>query len=140
MATSTPSSRSSRTGSRSTPSTPTQARTSGAPATCRETRSSSSAWSPMSGTTSCGSTPYGPDVYFLVLPGTMLLDFAGTSETLRVAADFGAPFRIHYVGPADLPRTSLGLTLGGVEPLPAGLPPGAIVIIPGVEKSARDSP
>ena len=92
----------------------------------------------MSGTTSCGSTPYGPDVYFLVLPGTMLLDFAGTSETLRVAADFGAPFRIHYVGPADLPRTSLGLTLGGVEPFPAGLPPGAIVIIPGVEKSARD--
>jgi len=92
----------------------------------------------MSGTTSCGSTPYGPDVYFLVLPGTMLLDFAGTSETLRVAADFGAPFRIHYVGPADLPRTSIGLTLGGVEPLPEQLPRGAIVVIPGVEKSARD--
>ena len=92
----------------------------------------------MSGTTSCGSTRYGPDVYFLVLPGTMLLDFAGTSETLRVAAEFGAPFRIHYVGPADLPRTSIGLSLGGVEPLPEGLPRGAIVVIPGVEKSARD--
>ena len=92
----------------------------------------------MSGITSCGSTPYGPEVYFLVLPGTMLLDFAGTSETLRVAADFGAPFRIHYVGPADLPRTSIGLTLGGVEPLPERLPRGAIVVIPGVEKSARD--
>jgi transcriptional regulator GlxA family with amidase domain len=78
------------------------------------------------------------DIYFLVLPGTMLLDFAGTAETLRVAADFGAPFRLHYVGPGDLPRTSTGLRLGGVLPLPRRLPDGAIVVIPGVEKSARD--
>lgn len=92
----------------------------------------------MSVTTSCGSTPYGPDIYFLVLPGTMLLDFAGTSETLRVASGFGAPFRIHYVGPADRPRSSIGLALSGVRPLPRRLPPGAIVIVPGVEKSARD--
>jgi len=92
----------------------------------------------MSGITSSESTRYGPDVYFLVLPGTMLLDFAGTSETLRVAADYGASFRIHYVGPSDLPRTSIGLALQGVEPLPPRLPAGAIVIIPGVEKSARD--
>lgn len=68
----------------------------------------------------------------------MLLDFAGTSETLRVAADFGAPFRIHHVGPADQPRTSLGLSLGGVQPLPDALPRGAIVVVPGVERSARD--
>ncbi len=92
----------------------------------------------MSGTTSSGSTPFGPDVYFLVLPGTMLLDFAGTAETLRVAADYGAPLRIHHVGPADGPRTSIGLTLGGVEPLPDRLPAGAVVLIPGVERSASD--
>jgi len=78
------------------------------------------------------------DVYFLVLPGTMLLDFAGTAETLHVAAGFGAPFRLHYVGPTALPRTSTGLSLGGVEPLPKRLPAGAIVMIPGVEKSAKD--
>jgi transcriptional regulator GlxA family with amidase domain len=92
----------------------------------------------MSGTTSCGSTRYGPDVFFLVLPGTMLLDFAGTAETLRVAAELGAPLRIRYVGPRDGPRTSLGLALAGVEPLPERLPPGAILVIPGVAKSARD--
>jgi transcriptional regulator GlxA family with amidase domain len=92
----------------------------------------------MSGTTSSGSTPYGPDIFFLVLPGTMLLDFAGTSETLRAAIDFGAPLRIRYVGPSDLPRTSIGLALAGVEPFPARLPPRAIVIIPGVVRSARD--
>ncbi len=68
----------------------------------------------------------------------MLLDFAGTSETLRVAAEFGAPFLIHHVGPVDRPLTSLGLSLGGVQPLPARLPAGAIVIIPGGERSARD--
>ena len=68
----------------------------------------------------------------------MLLDFAGTSETLRVAADYGAPLQLHYVGPADQPASSLGLSLGGVAPLPGSLPPGAIVVIPGVEKSARD--
>ena len=68
----------------------------------------------------------------------MLLDFAGTSETLRVAADFGAPFRVHFIGPVDRPRSSIGLALAGVEPLPARLPKGAIVVIPGVERSARD--
>lgn len=78
------------------------------------------------------------DVYFLVLPGTMLLDFAGTAESLRVAAEFGAPFRLHYVGPGDRPRSSTGLTLGGVSRLPRRLADGDIVIIPGVAKSAKD--
>ncbi len=68
----------------------------------------------------------------------MLLDFAGTSETLRVAAELGAPFRVHHVGPVPAPRTSVGLALSGVEPLPGSLPRGAIVIIPGVVRSATD--
>src|SRR5512147_2828557 len=116
-ANSTPSSRSSRTGSRATPSGPTPAPTSGGPTTSHGTTSSWSRWNRTSGTTSSTSTPCDRDVYFLVLPGTMLLDFAGTSETLRVAAEYGAPFRIHHVGPSDRPRTSLGLWLGGVQPL-----------------------
>ena len=82
--------------------------------------------------------PFGPEVYFLVLPGTMLLDFAGTAETLRVAAQFGAPLQIRYIGPTDRPGTSLGLSLSGVGPLPEELPRGAVVVLSGVEKSARD--
>jgi len=68
----------------------------------------------------------------------MLLDFAGTAETLHAAAGFGAPFRVHHVGPVDRPVTSIGLALSGVAPLPERLPPGAIVVLPGVERSARD--
>ena len=78
------------------------------------------------------------DVHFLVLPGTMLLDFAGTAESLRVAAEYGAPFRLHYVGPGARPTTSLGLTLGGLSPLPERVGDGAIVVVPGVARSATD--
>ncbi|MBI5068201.1 MAG: helix-turn-helix domain-containing protein [Deltaproteobacteria bacterium] len=92
----------------------------------------------MSGTTSSASTRFGPDVYFLVLPGTGLLDLSGFAETLRAAAQRGAPLRLHYVGPADLPVSSLGLRLGGVEPLPERLPEGAALVIPGVDRCARD--
>jgi len=78
------------------------------------------------------------DIYFLVLPGTMLLDFAGTAETFRVAMDHGAALRLHYVAPAGPVRSSLGLTLGGLEPLPERVPAGALVLIPGVACSAED--
>ena len=77
-------------------------------------------------------------IYFLVLPGTMLLDFAGTAESFRVAAEFGAPFQLHYIAPSSQAHSSLGLTLGGMKPLPGQLPDGAIVFIPGVACSAKD--
>jgi transcriptional regulator GlxA family with amidase domain len=82
----------------------------------------------------CPST----DVYFLVVPNTMLLDFAGTAESLRVAVEFGAPFRLHWVGPVASPPSSIGLTLGGVSPLPDDLPEHAMVIVSGVVRSAKD--
>jgi transcriptional regulator GlxA family with amidase domain len=84
------------------------------------------------------SGPAGTDIYFLVLPGTMLLDFAGTAEAFRVAADYGANFRLHYVAPSGQARCSLGLTLGGLGPLPDRLPDRAVVFIPGVACSAQD--
>ena len=82
--------------------------------------------------------PSPTDIYFLVLPGTMLLDFAGTAESFRVATEYGARFRLHYIAPAAQAPSSLGLTLGGLEPLPGRLADGAIVLIPGVACSAKD--
>ena len=82
--------------------------------------------------------PEAVPIYFLVLPGTMLLDFAGTTESFRVAAEFGARFDLHYVAPREQATCSLGLTLGRLEPLPEALPARAVVLIPGVVKSAED--
>jgi transcriptional regulator GlxA family with amidase domain len=78
------------------------------------------------------------EIYFLVLPGTMLLDFAGTAESFRVAADCGARFSLHYLSPKPESLSSVGLLLAGMEPLPEQLPDGAIVILPGVAASATD--
>lgn len=72
------------------------------------------------------------DVYFVILPGTMLMDLAGVGEPFRVAKRFGAGFRLHFIGPKSMPKTYLGLTLQGVEELPQALPPGAVVFVPGV--------
>ncbi|MCX7170285.1 MAG: GlxA family transcriptional regulator, partial [Proteobacteria bacterium] len=70
------------------------------------------------------------DVYFLILPGTVLMDLAGVGEPFRFAKRFGAEFRLHFIGPKSLPKTFLGLTLQGVEDLPQILPSDAIVFVP----------
>lgn len=71
------------------------------------------------------------DVYFLVLPQMMALDLTGPAEVLALS---GA-FRLHYIGPQKEVMTSIGLTLGNIGPLPADLPDGSILIIPGVSDS-----
>lgn len=78
------------------------------------------------------------DVYFVLLPGVMLLDFAGTAETLQAGVRFGAPLRLHFVGPGGAARSSVGLSVAGVRALPRRLPRDAIVIVPGAEQSLRD--
>jgi len=64
------------------------------------------------------------DVCFVVLPETLLLDLAGPAEAFRLAnqalARQGrAPlWRLRYVGPDAQVRSSVGLQLAGLEPLP----------------------
>ncbi len=79
------------------------------------------------------------DVYFLVLPGTMLMDLAGVAEPFRLAERFGGRFRLHFVGPAPLAKTYAGLTLQGIGELPPSLPDGAVVFVPGVPIAADGS-
>ena len=80
------------------------------------------------------------DLYFVVLPGTMLMDLAGVAEPFRLAGRFGVRFRLHFVGPAPLTKTYAGLTLQGVGPLPPSLPDGAVVFLPGVPVSDQGIP
>ena len=78
------------------------------------------------------------EIYILVVPGTMLLDVAGTVETFRIAQQVGAPYRLHLIGPTTRSRCSIGLDLCGMEPLPRELPAGATLLVPGAANSASD--
>lgn len=64
------------------------------------------------------------DVWFIVLPDTLLLDLAGPAEAFRIAnQQLGyqgrAPlWRLRHAGPAPQASSSVGLTLSDLEPLP----------------------
>lgn len=74
------------------------------------------------------------NVYFVVLPGVMSLDLTGPAEALRLAGQF----QLHYIGPQPEVMMSTGLTVAHLQPLPASLPEGSILIMPGVEHSAEN--
>lgn len=67
------------------------------------------------------------DVLLVVAPESLLLDVAGPAEALRlvnarlVASGRPRRFRLRFVGPAAQASTSVGLTVSGLEPLPAEL-------------------
>jgi transcriptional regulator GlxA family with amidase domain len=68
------------------------------------------------------------DVLFLLLPGSLLLDWAGPAEALRSANALmraqgkAAPFRLRFVAPHPESTTSVGVRLTGLETLPASFP------------------
>jgi transcriptional regulator GlxA family with amidase domain len=67
------------------------------------------------------------DVVFVVLPDTLLLDLAGPAEAFRLANQAlhrrGLPpaFRMRFAGPNPQARSSVGLQLAELEPLPTML-------------------
>jgi len=58
------------------------------------------------------------DVWFVLPPDLVLLDFAGPADAFRIAAASGAPFRLRVAAAESAASTSLGVTLGNVEALP----------------------
>lgn len=72
-------------------------------------------------------------VWVLVPPRTLLLDIAGPIEVLRRAniEQQTVRFDVRYVGPRATLRTSVGLKVADIEPLPPALQPDALVIVPG---------
>jgi len=65
------------------------------------------------------------DVLFLLLPGSLILDWAGPAEALRIAnrqleaAGQSARFKLRFAGPDPQTHSSVGVQLAGLEPLPA---------------------
>jgi len=73
------------------------------------------------------------DVYVVLPPRTLLLDVAGPVEVLRRANLIQGMVRFHvrYVAPTRTLRTSIGLDVSGIEPLPRQIAEDAMVVIGG---------
>jgi transcriptional regulator GlxA family with amidase domain len=67
------------------------------------------------------------DVLFLLLPGSLILDWAGPAEALRIANALvvqqggAAPFKLRFCAPGPESMSSVGVQLAGLEPLPTSL-------------------
>ena len=72
-------------------------------------------------------------VYVVLPPRVLLLDVAGPLEVLRRANQVqpGLRFEVHYVAPSTEVRSSIGVSLAAVEPLPDDMPDGAWVVVAG---------
>jgi transcriptional regulator GlxA family with amidase domain len=73
------------------------------------------------------------EVYVVLAPHTLLLDVSGPLEVLRKANDYQRDIRFEarFVGPMAEVKSSVGLTLSQIEPLPDELPENAFVMVPG---------
>ncbi|MEO8318106.1 MAG: helix-turn-helix domain-containing protein [Bradyrhizobium sp.] len=72
-------------------------------------------------------------VYVVLAPQTLLLDVAGPLEVLRKANDHqhSVRFETRFIGPMSEVKSSVGLTLSNIEPLPDKLPANAFIMVPG---------
>lgn len=95
-----------------------------------------------------GSNPL-IQVLFALLPGSLVLDWAGPAEALRIANQAlqaqGLPprFELHFCSPCADSVSSVGLRLSSLEPLPDKLPePSWVVLVgmPGREISVVSEP
>ena len=82
------------------------------------------------------AAPGGPiQVLFALLPGSLVLDWAGPAEALRMANQRlqaqGLPprFELHFVSPEPESLSSVGLKLAGLAPLPETLPAGCCWVV-----------
>jgi transcriptional regulator GlxA family with amidase domain len=57
-------------------------------------------------------------VFFLVLDGVQLLDLAGPAQVFSMAAALGASYSVHFCANTSEVRSTHGLFLGQLEPLP----------------------
>jgi transcriptional regulator GlxA family with amidase domain len=72
-------------------------------------------------------------IFVVVPPRLLLLDIAGPLEVVRQAnrVQSSVRFEVRYIGPTSSLRTSIGLIVSGIEPLPEELPPQSWVVLAG---------
>ncbi len=80
--------------------------------------------------------------FVVVPPRALLLDIAGPIEVLRKAnlVQDAVRFEVSYVGPSPEVRSSVGLGLSGIEPLPLAVPDKAMVIVSGAADEPLGAP
>jgi transcriptional regulator GlxA family with amidase domain len=77
------------------------------------------------------------DVFFLLLPDSLILDWAGPAEALRMANNamqaqgHVPPFRMHFVGPEPVAISSVGAQIGNLAPLPEHFGQAAWIVVLG---------
>lgn len=88
--------------------------------------------------------PDAKQVCFVLQDDSLVLDWAGPAEALRIATQQAAalqldvaPFALRYVAARAESTSSVGLQLQGLEPLPEQLPPGSWVVLVGRTSAAE---
>jgi len=84
------------------------------------------------------------DVFFVLLPHGLILDWAGPAEALRIANQRleaqGQParFRLRFTGPEAETPTSVSVRVSGLEPLPARMPDPSWLVLVGMPGTVVD--
>lgn len=72
-------------------------------------------------------------VYFVLMPGTLLVDLAGPADAVRLANRFQRDVRFvsTFLGSSTAIATSVGITIADLRPLPAVVPDDAMIVVCG---------
>ena len=83
-------------------------------------------------------------VYFVLMPGTLLVDLAGPADAVRLANRFQRDVRFvsAFIGPSPAVRTSVGITISDLSALPDAVADNAMIVVCGTitamdDRSAR---
>ena len=80
------------------------------------------------------------EVTFVLLPNVVLLDVAGPADAFRNAATLvPGSYGLRFVAPRANVRTAVGLNLAALEPLPARLEPGSLLVLTGIGGDSVDA-
>ena len=82
--------------------------------------------------------PKSRTVWFVVPPRVHLLDLSGPAQVFHEARGSGADYTLRFVSTAREIRSTQGLTLGNLEPLPETVSPDDLVVVAGIDSRTLD--